>query len=236
MSGCSNSNNNDNDDEISIQAFAHDELLLSESSLSSLIESESNPEPDYHTALQTTDMPFPLENSAERAENAEITHIVLHFMSNVAANRDNPYDINENHEILLNSGTSAHYIIDRDGIIYFAVPENRAAYHAGAGSLEDYPHYENKLNQYSIGIELLGIGTKEEMAQYLSGSEYDRLDPAHIGFTEAQYQSFNELVSDILSRHSTIQPNRRHIIGHDEYAPNRKTDPGALFDWDRLLG
>lgn len=31
-----------------------------------------------------------------------------------------------------------------------------------------------------------------------------------------------------------VKRNRKHVLGHDEYAPGRKTDPGELFDWERL--
>jgi len=170
-------------------------------------------------------------NSGER--DGEITHVVIHFISNVIANRVDPYAIEDIERIFRDYGFSAHYIIDRDGTIHLAVPEYRVAFHAGAGTLADFPEYENNLNQHSIGIELLGIGTRDEMSQYLTAAEYDALDPALIGFTDAQYDSLNRLLHNILARHPSIQPNRRHIIGHDEYAPD-KVDPGTLFAWDRL--
>ena len=169
--------------------------------------------------------------SSER--NGEITHIVLHFMSNVIANPVNPYIIADIERIFQNYGVSAHYIIDREGNIHPAVPEDRVAFHAGMGTLVDFPEYEDRLNEYSIGIELLGIGTQEEMALFLTACEYQALDPALIGFTDAQYDALNWLLNDILARHPGIRPNRTHIIGHDEYAPD-KPDPGALFEWERL--
>ncbi len=43
--------------------------------------------------------------------------------------------------------------------------------------------------------------------------------------------ALEELAGDILSRHS-IPP--RHVLGHSDVAPGRKTDPGELFDWPRL--
>jgi len=169
--------------------------------------------------------------SSER--NEEITHIVLHFISNVIENRVAPYIIEDIQRIFQDYGVSAHYIIDRDGTIHLAVPEDQVAFHAGAGTLADFPEYENNLNQHSIGIELLGIGTQEEMSLYLTASAYNALDPALIGFTDAQYDSLNWLLHDILARHPSIHPNRTHIIGHSEYNPS-KVDPGALFEWDRL--
>jgi len=28
--------------------------------------------------------------------------------------------------------------------------------------------------------------------------------------------------------------NQENIVGHDQIAPGRKTDPGEYFDWDKL--
>ncbi|MCL2842983.1 MAG: N-acetylmuramoyl-L-alanine amidase [Oscillospiraceae bacterium] len=170
-------------------------------------------------------------NSSERY--GDITHIVVHFISNVIENRTNPYILADIQRIFRDYGVSAHYIIDRDGTIHLAVDESRVAFHAGAGTLAGFPEYENNLNQHSIGIELLGIGTQEEMSLYVTAAEYDALAPDLIGFTDAQYEALNWLLHDILARHPMIQPNRTHIIGHSEYSPT-KNDPGALFEWERL--
>ena len=169
----------------------------------------------------------PLERQSE-----EITHVVIHFISNVIANRENPYIIEDILRIFQDYGVNAHYLIDRDGTIHSVVPENRVAFHAGPGSLVDFPEYES-LNRHSIGIELLGIGTQEEMSQFLTAAEYNALDPSLIGFTDAQYEALNWLLNEILARHPTIKPSRTHIIGHSEWAPD-KPDPGELFEWERL--
>ncbi|MCL2367498.1 MAG: N-acetylmuramoyl-L-alanine amidase [Oscillospiraceae bacterium] len=175
----------------------------------------------------------PIDDPCPYERQGELTHVVIHFISNVIANPTNPYSMDEILGILETYGLSVHYIIDRVGTIHFLVPENHVAFHAGAGYLEGFPDYENNLNQHSIGIELLGIGTQEEMAQFLTAAEYNALDPSLIGFTDAQYEALNVLLNDILARNPGIQPNRTHIIGHSEYAPD-KPDPGALFEWDRL--
>ena len=59
------------------------------------------------------------------------------------------------------------------------------------------------------------------------------LPEAWKGFTEAQYDALIPLVKDICSRNG-IEADREHIIGHQEYSP-AKTDPGSLFDWERLI-
>ena len=175
------------------------------------------------------------QNRSSRRKHDRITHVVIHFMSNVIQNPDNPYDVDEVIKIFEDHPLSAHYIIDREGQIFQLVEENRRAFHAGKGRLDDFPNYTNNLNEFSIGIEMLAIGTPEEMAKFISSGRYDRLNPSFIGYTDAQYESLNELLTEIYERHPAIVRDRRHTIGHDEYAPGRKTDPGILFDWDRLL-
>ena len=172
------------------------------------------------------------DNSHER--DGEITHIVLHFASNVVINPNDPYIIDEIRETFLENNVSIHYFIARDGTVYEEVPENRAAWHAGKGKLADEPQYTNKLNNYSIGIELLGIGSFDDMKMYISEDEYNALPPNLIGFTDEQYVSLNGLLEDIFTRNPYISPDRKHVIGHSEYAPDRRTDPGELFDWSRL--
>lgn len=64
----------------------------------------------------------------------------------------------------------------------------------------------SRCNDFSIGVEL-------------EGAEGDR-------FTAAQYASLVSLVRKL---------HLRDIAAHSDVAPGRKTDPGAGFDWPRLL-
>ncbi|OCA88493.1 hypothetical protein A8F94_24380 [Bacillus sp. FJAT-27225] len=175
---------------------------------------------------------LPLENSKPRTEN--ITHVVIHFISNAANDPRNPYNLQDIYYILLNGGISSHYLIGRNGKIYRLVNENRVAYHAGRGNLPGFPGYENQLNEYSIGIELMAIGTRDEMLPFFQSQTYNSIDPSNIGYTDAQYRSLNWLLDKIIRRNPSIIRDRRHVVGHDEYAPGRRTDPGTLFDWSRI--
>lgn len=163
-----------------------------------------------------------------------ITHVVIHFISNAANKPQEPYNVRDIQKIFSDYGVSSHYIIGRNGEIYHVVPENRVAFHAGKGEITSFPHYKDKLNLYSIGIELMAIGTKEEMRSMISDTVYHSINPNHIGFTDAQYQSLSQLLDDIMARNSAIKRDRKHIVGHNEYAPDRKNDPGVLFDWSRI--
>ncbi|MDR5659058.1 N-acetylmuramoyl-L-alanine amidase [Serpentinicella sp. ANB-PHB4] len=182
--------------------------------------------------MKVIDYLLPEKNSRERTET--ITHIMIHFISNVALNPQNPYKVDDIYKIFDDYGVSAHYMICRDGEIYRLVPEDRVAYHAGSGNLPLFPEYENKLNDYSIGIELLAIGTKEEMLSIITEDTYRSINPEFIGYTDDQYNALNNLLNDIHNRLPSIPRNRKHVVGHDEYAPGRKTDPGILFDWTRI--
>ncbi|RKQ34763.1 N-acetylmuramoyl-L-alanine amidase [Oceanobacillus halophilus] len=182
--------------------------------------------------IETKEASLPNENSKPRTE--PITHLVLHFSSNVIVNPEDPFRMEDIRQTFMDYGVSAHYLIGRDGAIYSLVPEERVAYHAGKGELSDFPQYKNRLNDYSIGIEIMAIGTKEEMSIMMDESKYEEIDSDHIGYTDAQYDALVKLIDNVIERHPSIKKDRKHIIGHDEYAPGRKTDPGELFDWSRI--
>lgn len=104
---------------------------------------------------------------------------------------------------------SAHLLIRRDGEIIQYVPFDQRAWHAGVS------HYQGreKCNDFSIGIELEGI--------------------EHIPYTEAQYQQLTAVVQQLLAHYPRLS--KQTIVAHSDIAPLRKTDPGPLFAWDRLL-
>jgi N-acetylmuramoyl-L-alanine amidase len=106
---------------------------------------------------------------------------------------------------------SAHYVVEEDGKIWRLVPESRRAFHAGRSCWEG----ESDLNPVSIGIEIVN-----------PGHEW-----GYRPFPGAQMASLERLCRDIISRHP-IPPHR--VVGHSDIAPERKSDPGELFDWARL--
>lgn len=189
-------------------------------------------EPVNVSSLARKDLLLPLENySWEREYEAE--YIVLHFVSDVVNSKSNPHNLQNVKKIFEDTNVSSNYIIDRDGNIVCFIPEDRAAWHAGAGTYGCDEKYTNKMNKYSIGIELLAIGSKNDMSTYISHAEYESLAKEHIGFTDSQYDSLKLLLEDICQRNG-IPFERSRIIGHDEYNPDKR-DPGELFDWDRLF-
>ena len=169
-----------------------------------------------------------------RAPESEIDCVMIHFCSFVDHDVAKAYDLDAIIGHFKACGVSSHYMIDRDGLIIQLVEEEKRAFHAGKGCWPALGGRENCMNDYSIGIELMAIGTKEEMARYIDGAAYDGLPKEWIGYTDAQYKALSELLEGVISRHPAIQKDRVHIIGHDEYAPGRKVDPGCLFDWSRI--
>lgn len=102
---------------------------------------------------------------------------------------------------------SAHLLIERDGVITQFVNFKKRAWHAGRSSYLGRP----ECNDYSIGIEL-------------EGSDFT-------AFTDIQYQVLSEV---IVALYKAYPKTRRHLTGHSDIAPGRKTDPGDYFDWARL--
>lgn len=189
-------------------------------------------DPDIVSSLATAAF-LPLEDYSDPREYPAIT-VMIHFSSNVIANRSDPYQLEDIRQIFLRDEVSTHYIVGRDGSIECWVPEQRVAWHAGQGTYGDEEIYTNTLNKYCIGIEVLAIGSQTDMRPYLTAKQYAALDPSLIGYTDEQYESLRVLIRDICLRWQ-IPCDREHVIGHSEYSPG-KTDPGELFDWNRVLG
>ena len=188
--------------------------------------------PVYVYEGASEDFLLPLEDfSWEREHDAEF--VMIHFTSAVVSNRADPYDEDAIRALFADNEVSVHYIIDREGVVTCLIPENRVAWHAGRGVFAADERYTNAMNHYAIGIELMGIGSEADMADYLYSWEYRAIDKSLIGFTDAQYEALADLVRDICERND-IPCDREHIIGHEEYSPT-KTDPGELFEWDKLF-
>lgn len=103
---------------------------------------------------------------------------------------------------------SAHLFVRRDGQLLQFVPFHRRAWHAGVSVFQGRPG----CNDYSIGIELEGTDT--------------------VPYAEIQYERLISVSRHLMRAYPAIQVDR--IVGHCDIAPARKTDPGAVFEWDRF--
>lgn len=174
----------------------------------------------------------PLEEYSWEREYAP-EYLLLHFTSAVVLDKNDPYNMDSIRRIFEEGKVSINYIIDRDGKITCYVPEDRCAWHAGKGGYKGIEKLQDAMNRYSIGIEIVAIGSECDMSPYFTKSEYNEIDKSLIGFTEAQYEALIPLVKDICERNA-IPYDREHVIGHEDYK-SAKTDPGELFDWKRLF-
>lgn len=102
---------------------------------------------------------------------------------------------------------SAHWLISETGQADNLVPEDKRAWHAGAGSWAG----RGDVNSRSIGIELANRGNHP--------------------FSEPLMTALEHLLAGIMARWSIPA---HGVIGHSDMAPDRKADPGPAFDWRRL--
>lgn len=106
------------------------------------------------------------------------------------------------------SEVSAHYLIHENGEVIQLVEEEHRTWHAGKSSWRG----RENVNDVSIGIELVN-----------PGHEF-----GYRAFPEPQMQALAVLCQDMMARHPI---EARNVVGHADIAPERKEDPGELFDW-----
>ncbi|WP_410500070.1 1,6-anhydro-N-acetylmuramyl-L-alanine amidase AmpD [Chitinibacter sp. S2-10] len=119
-------------------------------------------------------------------------------------NRLNPAD-HESYAELAKLRVSAHFLIRRDGELIQFVSCNQRAWHAGVSCWQG----RERCNDFSVGIEL-------------EGSDF-------VPFEAIQYAVLEKLLSALTERYPV-----QHLVGHQEIAPERKSDPGPFFDWAKL--
>jgi len=102
---------------------------------------------------------------------------------------------------------SAHYVIAKNGTVYHMVNDYLRANHAGLGKWGSV----TDMNSCSLGIEIDNNGKEP--------------------FTDGQINSLLLLLADLKKNYNIPQAN---FIGHQDFAPKRKPDPGPLFPWKKL--
>jgi N-acetylmuramoyl-L-alanine amidase len=105
---------------------------------------------------------------------------------------------------------SCHYFIDSKGTLFQLVRDSDIAWHAG----ESFWGNDKSLNFTSLGIELFNPSAGNGKA-----------------YTAQQYRTLIKLLNLLINKYDIPVSN---VLGHCDIAPDRKTDPGYLFDWDRL--
>lgn len=159
-------------------------------------------------------------NKDDRPEQTEPDLLVIHHISlppgefkNRASSQyiidffQNKLDPNQHPYFaeIADQKVSSHFLIARTGqIIQFVSTQDRA-WHAGVSRFMN----REKCNDFAIGVELEGDGETP--------------------FEDSQYEALAKLVHQLLERYPSLQ-----FAGHSDIAPNRKTDPGKYFDWEKF--
>ncbi|HEX7324379.1 MAG TPA: N-acetylmuramoyl-L-alanine amidase [Rhodanobacteraceae bacterium] len=102
---------------------------------------------------------------------------------------------------------SAHFLVARDGHIYQLVAGKDRAWHAGAGRWGTI----TDVNSASLGIEIDNTGDET--------------------YTPVQIGALLKLLTSLCDRWHIP---RTQIIGHEDLAPTRRSDPGQYFPWHEL--
>jgi len=160
--------------------------------------------------------------------------VVMHFTAGGSARSSAQWFANQ-----LNTNSSAHVVIERDGSAIQCVNFATVAWHAGRSKWRRL----TGLNQHAIGIELANWGWLQPhgsmwlnsagrpvanpvLAVHRNGNPDGSKQP--IGwepYPEAQVAAAAKLVAALKAAYAI-----REVVGHDDIAPGRKSDPGPAFD------
>lgn len=129
-----------------------------------------------------------------------------HFVKAFFQNKLNPDD-HDYFKTIHEMQVSAHLFIERNGDVTQFVNFNDRAWHAGASAYLG----RTNCNDFTIGIEL-------------EGDDFS-------AFCDEQYTALAQIIVAIYQEYPATC---RHLMGHSDISPNRKTDPGAFFEWGKL--
>lgn len=175
-------------------------------------------DPSSHLIVGARYMPSP--NADARPQSCPATLIVIHNISLPPNEFGGPYieqlftnqldpSAHPYFSSIAKQKVSAHILIKRDGSIVQFVAFNFRAWHAGPSEYQGCCD----CNDFSIGVELEGAD--------------------ELPYTDAQYAVLAALIDTLRIAYPHLDKQR--IVGHSDIAPQRKTDPGPAFDWQRLM-
>ena len=139
----------------------------------------------------------------QKSSGRKIDTIILH--SSYDALGSDPFSVAGVIAEYKQAQVSPHYLITRDGTIYQLVADQNIAWHAGVAKM---PDGRTDVNSFSIGIEMINTQTGK--------------------FTDQQYSAVNRLIGDLKNKYPI-----KNILGHNDIAPGRKTDPWGI-EWKKI--
>ncbi|WP_341763603.1 N-acetylmuramoyl-L-alanine amidase [Candidatus Tisiphia endosymbiont of Beris chalybata] len=171
--------------------------------------------------------PFPSSeqnrNHYDSRGGAKIKYLIMHYTVDDFALSVNKFTTN-----VSQGRTSAHFITTEKtekvagGKLLQVVPEDMRAWHAGVSGWQQ----DKNLNAVSLGIEHVnkGFTEGEEHENTVSNRQY-------YPFDEDQIRTSGIISKDIINQYNILP---RHVLGHEDVTPGRKSDPGPLFPWAKF--
>lgn len=151
---------------------------------------------------------MPTDHYDERRGVLSPSYIIMHYTETRDAEEAHRYFSMSAAEHPGGGRVSTHYMIDQDGAVFKYVDEDKRAWHAG----KSYWRGLTDMNSHSIGIELVNPGIRY----------------GYEAFPREQMEALAILARDMIAR---LKIPLGNILGHSDIAPERKCDPGELFDW-----
>jgi N-acetylmuramoyl-L-alanine amidase len=197
-----------------------------------------------HRLTDADGMPLAVVDTPNMGGVMQPEYLVIHYTAGGSAEGSVAWFRNAQAKV------SAHLVIGRDGAITQVVPFNRVAWHAGKSQWDG----RSGLNNFSIGIELDNAGKLERVGRRWVSAATKRAYPdddvlvanhKHDGagmlpsgwheYTEAQIDATLAIGLLLQKRYAL-----KDVLGHEDIAPGRKTDPGPAFPMasfrSRVLG
>lgn len=187
-----------------------------------------------HRLQQEDGTPYPFRRSPNQSGPITPEYLVMHYTAGHSAESSVAWLTDPAAQ------ASAHLVIGRDGGVTQLVGFNRKAWHAGASRWVG----REGVNTFSIGIELDNPGL---LVRRADGWRTEWGDPVEDGdVIEAAHKNGGPVrgwhayatgqievaveVATVLARRYGL----KDVIGHDDVAPGRKSDPGPAFPMSLL--
>jgi len=183
-----------------------------------------------HRLCYDDETPYPYQDSPNHSGTYTPRYLVMHYTAGSSSTASINWLTNPQ------AKASAHIVIGREGDITQLVPFNVISWHAGRSAWQGL----SSMNRYSIGIEMDNAGVLQRTAdgEWVAwfGDTYgddEVIEAVHKNesqmrawqlYTPEQLYAALE-VAAVLVEHYNLQD----VIGHDDIAPGRKSDPGPAF-------
>jgi N-acetylmuramoyl-L-alanine amidase len=157
-------------------------------------------------------------------------YLVMHYTASTSEKGTINWFLNKDAQ------ASAHLLIDMDGSITQFAPFNIVTWHAGISEWNGLVG----LNKFAIGIELVNAGRLVKSGtMWISPLDKKQIPDSEVVIathrnetSSAGWQMYSEIQLNVASEIAALLVKTyslKDVVGHDEIAPHRKSDPGPAF-------